>query len=74
VANLSIGGIGKPNNIASAKNSLYIYSKSALGITTSYSSISSTPSRILSNNSNIANSIIDNTPTYNKYNKLFYYY
>jgi hypothetical protein len=74
MANLPIGGIDKPNNIVLAKGSLYIYSKSALGIATSYSSILSTLDRILPNDSNIANSIIDNTSTYNKYNKLFYYY
>jgi hypothetical protein len=74
MANLSIGGIGKPNNIASAKGSLYIYGKSILGIITSYSSISSTSSRVSPNNNNIANNIIDNAFIYNKYNKLFYYY
>jgi hypothetical protein len=74
VANLSIEDINKPNNIVSAEGSLYIYSESALGIITSYSSTPSTPSRVLPNNSNIANSIIDNASTYNKYNKLLYYY
>jgi hypothetical protein len=68
MANLPIGGI------VSAKGSLCICSKSALGIITSYSSIPSTPGRVLSNNSNIANNIIDNASIYNKYNKLFYYY
>jgi hypothetical protein len=74
MANLPIGGIGKPNNIALAKGSLYIYSKSVLGIATNYSSTFSISSRVLPNNNNIANSIIDNAPIYNKYNKLFYYY
>jgi hypothetical protein len=74
MANLPIEGIGKPDNIALAKDSLYIYNKSALGIVTSYPSTPSIFNRVLPNNSNIANSIIDNIFTYNKYNKLFYYY
>jgi hypothetical protein len=74
MANLSIKDIDKPDNIVSAKNNLYAYSKSALGIIISYPNISSILDKILSNNSNIANNIIDNAPTYNKYNKLLYYY
>jgi hypothetical protein len=74
MANLSIGGIDKPDNIVLVKGSLHIYSKSALEIVISYSSTFSTLGRVLPNNSNIANSIIDNTPIYNKYNKLLYYY
>jgi hypothetical protein len=74
MVNLSIGGINKPNNIVLAEDSLYIYSKSALEIITSYFNTSSILSRVLPNNSNIANSIIDNALIYNKYNKLFYYY
>jgi hypothetical protein len=74
MANLPIRGINKPNNIVLAKGSLYIYNKSILGIITSYPSTSSTPSRVLPNNNNIANSIIDNASIYNKYNKLLYYY
>jgi hypothetical protein len=74
MANLPIGGIDKPDNIASAEGSLCVYGKSALGIITSYSSTPSTPGRISPNNSNIANNIIDNASIYNKYNKLLYYY